>query len=88
VVWSVEYTDEFEAWWETLDAAVWDSIDVVVLLLEERGPNLPFPHSSKINGSRHTHTCESYEFSIRESPTASCTPLTLDEQRFCYWGGE
>ena len=25
-----------------------------ILLLEERGPHLPFPYSSKVNGSRHS----------------------------------
>jgi hypothetical protein len=53
MAWSVEYTNEFEDWWNSLEPDVWDSIDVVVSLLEERGPSLPFPYSSKINGSRH-----------------------------------
>ena len=49
----IEFTDEFERWWETLDAETQDSIDVKVRLLEEQGTNLPYPHSSGINGSRH-----------------------------------
>jgi hypothetical protein len=53
MAWSVEYTEEFESWWESLTADEWDSIDFVVGLLEERGPNLPYPYSSKIKGSRH-----------------------------------
>jgi hypothetical protein len=31
----VEYTDDFGMWWETLEAAEQDSIDVVVRILEE-----------------------------------------------------
>ena len=51
----VEYTDEFEEWWITLDESLQVSIDAKVRLLEARGPNLPFPHSSGIKNSRHTH---------------------------------
>lgn len=56
--WEVEYTEEFEEWWVTLETETQDSIDVVVGLLEQRGPNLPFPYSSGINGSRHSHMRE------------------------------
>lgn len=45
MVWGVEFTDEFERWWGTLHAAEQDAIDVVVGLLETRGPQLSFPHS-------------------------------------------
>ena len=38
-----------------------ESLDASVRLLEDRGPNSGFPHSSGINGSRHTH--------MRELPT-------------------
>lgn len=56
--WEVEYTDEFEEWWVTLEADTQDSIDVVVGLLEQKGPNLPFPYSSGVKGSRHPHMRE------------------------------
>ncbi|MGQ0640960.1 MAG: type II toxin-antitoxin system RelE/ParE family toxin [Gemmatimonadaceae bacterium] len=56
--WEVEYTDEFGEWWETLDEGEQDSVNVGVTLIEERGPQLPFPHSSGINGSRHGHMRE------------------------------
>jgi len=49
----IEFTDEFERWWETLDAETQDSITVKVRLLEEKGTNLGSPHSSGIKGSRH-----------------------------------
>jgi hypothetical protein len=54
----VEYTDELEAWWETLSEPEQDSIDASVRLLEALGPQLGFPHSSGVNGSRHAHLRE------------------------------
>jgi hypothetical protein len=56
--WAVEFTDEFERWWETLNEGEQDSIDVAVGLLEQRGPSLGFPYSSGINRSRHPHMRE------------------------------
>lgn len=56
--WEVEYTDEFEAWWNTLSEDEQTSIDASVRLLEQRGPQLPYPHSSGIKGSRHSHMRE------------------------------
>jgi hypothetical protein len=53
VAWDVEVTDEFKAWWSELTEAERISVERAVLLLEERGPHLPFPYSSKVNGSRH-----------------------------------
>ena len=50
--WTVEYTDEFEAWWVELTEGMQDDIDRVVMLLEEHGPTLGFPYSSAINGAR------------------------------------
>ena len=58
MVWNVEFTNEFEEWWITLDASTQIAIDAFVRMLEERGPELPFPFSSGINGSRHRHMRE------------------------------
>jgi len=55
---SVEYINEFGEWYEELDEGTQNSIDEVVGLLEERGPNLGNPYSSAINGSRHQHMRE------------------------------
>ena len=57
-MWDVEYTDEFEQWWETLSEGEHIDIAASVGLLEERGPNLRYPHSSGINQSHHTHMRE------------------------------
>ncbi len=56
--WSVEYTDEFGEWYTTLIEAVQDDIVRVVGLLEVKGPQLPFPYSSGIEGSKHEHMRE------------------------------
>lgn len=56
--WEVEYTDELGAWWSGLDEAEQVSIDASVKLLESYGPQLPFPHSSGIEQSRHPHMRE------------------------------
>ena len=56
--WDVEYTDEWGAWWDALNEDEQDSVAVSVRLLEERGPALPFPYSSGVEGSRHSHMRE------------------------------
>jgi hypothetical protein len=54
----VEFTDEFEAWWGELDEDEQTSVAASVGLLEEKGPTLPYPHSSGIKESRHSHMRE------------------------------
>ena len=56
--WDIEVTDEFKDWWTTLIEAVQDDVAATVGLLGERGPQLDHPHSSKINGSKHSHMRE------------------------------
>jgi hypothetical protein len=51
-VWGVEVTEEFEAWWDGLDADEQDSVDFVVELLVREGPMLPYPYSSDISGAK------------------------------------
>jgi hypothetical protein len=58
MAWNIEYTDEFEGWWETLTEGAQIDVDTVVGLLQECGPNLPFPYSSGVTGSRHSHMRE------------------------------
>lgn len=58
MTWEVEYTDEFGRWWAQLSEAEQISIAASVHLLEERGSNLGFPHSSGINGSKNSHMRE------------------------------
>lgn len=56
--WDVEYTNEFGNWWEDLAEDEQESVVAYVRLLEERGANLPFPYSSGIEHSRHSHMRE------------------------------
>ena len=49
----VEFTDEFEFWWNALNEDEQESVAASVGLLEERGPQLPFPYSSDVKTSRH-----------------------------------
>jgi hypothetical protein len=53
MAWEVEFTDEFEAWWDSLDAGEQIDIDAIVGLLEEKGLHLPFPFSSDVKGAKY-----------------------------------
>jgi hypothetical protein len=53
--WIVEVTDDFGEWYLAVSRAVQNDIDRSVGLLEAKGPQLGFPHSSGISGSRHDH---------------------------------
>lgn len=57
-MWQVDYTDEFEIWWNGLSESRQIDIDASVQLLEKLGINLPFPHTSKIANSKHSHMRE------------------------------
>ena len=52
-VWEVEYTDEFEEWWETLGEVEQDAVAFSVGLLRSEGPSLKYPHSTDVRQSRH-----------------------------------
>jgi hypothetical protein len=56
--WNVEYTDEFGQWWNGLTENQQEDFAAVVTLLAMYGPQLPFPYSSGIEGSKHGHMRE------------------------------
>ena len=56
--WDVEFTDEFEQWWKGLEESKQIKIAAGVRLLEEYGPDLPYPMSSGVGASRHSHMRE------------------------------
>src|ERR1051325_4782262 len=56
--WNVEYTGEFEEWWNGLTEDEQEDFTAVVTLLMEHGPQLPHPYSSGIKGSKHGHMRE------------------------------
>lgn len=53
MVWEVEVTDEFEAWWDGLTVDQQESLTDRVGLLAERGPDLGRPVVDRIGSSRH-----------------------------------
>jgi len=53
VAWEVEFTEEFQRWWDSLSEDEQDDVAVSVRLLVEFGPALGFPHSSKVVTSRY-----------------------------------
>jgi hypothetical protein len=56
--WEVEFTEEFEAWWNSLSEEEQEEIAAKVELLEEHGPNLGRPHADVITTSRHSNMKE------------------------------
>ena len=58
MAWEIEFTDEFNGWWETLSPDEQIEMDAKVRLLEELGPVLPRPHSDVIVSSRHANMKE------------------------------
>ena len=53
MAWEVEYTDDFESWWNGLEEREQVKIAAAVRVLEENGPDLPFPLSSSISASAY-----------------------------------
>jgi hypothetical protein len=58
LIWEVEFTNEFETWWNGLAEEEQDSVGVVVAMLKTTGPGLRFPYSSGIVTSKHSHMRE------------------------------
>jgi hypothetical protein len=58
MVWEVEYTAEFETWWNSLSEDEQEEVAAKVELLEERGPTLSRPHVDTIATSRHSNMKE------------------------------
>ncbi|MFA7486385.1 MAG: type II toxin-antitoxin system RelE/ParE family toxin [Phycisphaerae bacterium] len=57
-MWEVEYTDEFEKWWQSLTEEQQQDLVVSVELLRNLGPSLPRPYSDTIKGSKHSNMKE------------------------------
>jgi hypothetical protein len=52
VAWQVEFTDEFGAWWDGLNAAEQESVNGYVEMLEAAGPALTRPYADTIGSSK------------------------------------
>lgn len=57
-MWEVEFTDDFERWWNTLAADEQESLATSVELLRHAGPQLSRPHADVLNGSKHNNMKE------------------------------
>jgi hypothetical protein len=57
-VWDVEFTDEFETWWDSLSVEEQQAIDAAVRVLEQPGPGLGRPLVDSVTGSRHPNMKE------------------------------
>lgn len=57
-VWDVEYTDQFEDWWDGLSADQQKPVAACVRLLAERGPGLGRPAVDTVTASRHPNMKE------------------------------
>jgi hypothetical protein len=58
MAWEVEFTSQFEIWWNSLSEDEQVEISAKVELLQERGPTLPRPHADVISTSRHANMKE------------------------------
>jgi hypothetical protein len=54
----IEYTNEFGEWWQDLTDNHQADITAIVELLAAKGSSLPFPYSSGIKNSKHSHLRE------------------------------
>lgn len=57
-VWEIEFTDQFERWWENLDEGEQEHVTAAVEFLEEQGPTLGRPFVDTIKSSRHSNIKE------------------------------
>jgi hypothetical protein len=58
MAWDVEFTSQFETWWNSLSSDEQIEISAKVELLQESGPTLPRPHADVISTSRHANMKE------------------------------
>jgi len=56
--WNIEYTDEFNEWWNTLNEGEQEAVRATVVALGEDGPALRYPYSSGVKISKHSHMRE------------------------------
>lgn len=54
----VEFSDEWNQWWDTLSEELQKEMAAIIGLLEERGTTLGSPYSSKIKNSKLSHLRE------------------------------
>lgn len=77
-MWEVEYTDEFEAWWESLSLDDQKSLAQSVQIVSTFGPKLGRPHCDTVKGSRHSNM---KELRTQSGGTPLRTFFTFDPRR-------
>lgn len=78
----VEYTEEFESWWNRLTVGEQERIDAMVNLLRREGTALGYPRSSQVKTSRHSHMRE-LRVTTPGGRSGSSTHSTREGQRSC-----
>jgi hypothetical protein len=58
MAWEIEFTAEFEVWWNGLSEDAQDSVHQKVLVLRELGPALGRPSVDTVRGSKHANMKE------------------------------
>jgi hypothetical protein len=79
MAYEVDFTHEFEVWWNNLDADEQESVDFSVRLLEERGIYLKRPHADAVHDST---ICVSCDRNIKADRTGCFTLLIRRALRF------
>lgn len=57
-MWSIEQTDRFSDWYESLEGVDRENVLTAMLLLRELGPSLSRPYADTVNGSRYPNMKE------------------------------
>lgn len=78
-MWEVEYTDEFEAWWDTLSVDEQAAVAVRVELLQQQGPNLRRPVVGEIKDSAFDPQMK--ELRVEEGPASIRVLFIFDPRR-------
>ena len=76
--WGVEFTAEFEGWWNSLSENEQADVNAKVILLQKLGPSLTRPHADLIHSSRHANM---KELRIQHSGRPYRVLFTFDPRR-------
>ena len=79
--WNVEYTDEFESWWDELLDPVQEDVNAYVNLLIKKGPNCLF-RTAAVSTARNMSICANSESKAAASPSEFFMHSILLDQRF------
>ena len=82
MAYEVEVTDEWQEWFDELTAEEQEEVEATIGLWEKSGPHLPFPYSSGVTSSRHSHMRE-LRTQVPEDPFGRSMLLTRDGWRSC-----